>query len=657
MDISVAVCTYNRAETLRRALGSLLDQDTAGAFSYEIVVIDDGSTDHTGDVVREAARSGTAIPVTYVHKEGGGIAAARNEAVERARGKWIAFFDDDQWAEPRWLAGLHAVAQASGAHCVGGAMLLDLPKVCPTELTPFCRKLLDERTFGDKPVPYPSSALPSTGNVLVRTELFRQVGRFDTEIRQAGEDTDLFARAHRSGAAMWYAPGAVAHHVIPEFRLSSEYLEYVALRVGFCGAQIHYKYSGPSRWLFALGRSLLRSVLLDLWVLLAAGLTGNATRQIHRRCRLWRVLGYLWGGAALAAPGLFGRHVLLDNLNVRARRSQEHAGHRKGPHCTSITELGGQTMSRRQKTATPPRISIVTCSYNHGEFLEEAILSVLDQDYPNLEYLVVDGASTDGSADIIRKHAGRLAFWVSEPDAGQTHALIKGFANATGDIQGWLCSDDLLEAGALTEVAQFFMANPQARVVYGDVSFIDRGGEVLRVKRRLPFVRWIWLHERNYIPQPSTFWRRELYEEVGGLDASFNVAMDKDLWQRFSEQTAIHHVARLWSRMRTYPEAKSWGQNLQVYEEELRIRDRALGKPMGETNQAFLRCLAGSVRVVGEQALSTFHSFCRQGEPGRPCDSPVLGFRQAYQRRIAYRRSYRKAMQQHAARRGVGGPL
>ena len=118
----------------------------------------------------------------------------------------------------------------------------------------------------------------------------------------------------------------------------------------------------------------------------------------------------------------------------------------------------------------PPKISIVTCSFNQAHFLEEAITSVLGQDYPNLEYIIIDGGSTDGSVDIIRKYSDQLYYWVSEPDRGQTHGLIKGFARATGEIQGWLCSDDLLEVGSLREVGQFFIEHPDGRVVYGDTT-------------------------------------------------------------------------------------------------------------------------------------------------------------------------------------------
>lgn len=295
-----------------------------------------------------------------------------------------------------------------------------------------------------------------------------------------------------------------------------------------------------------------------------------------------------------------------------------------------------------------PKISIVTCSFNQGEFLEETIRSVLRQDYPNLEYIIIDGGSTDGSVDIIRKYSDRLAFWVSEPDRGQTHALIKGFARSTGKIQGWLCSDDILESGALREVGQFFLQHPGAQIVYGDSSYIDRRGKVLEVKRHMGFHRWILLHGQNYIPQPSTFWQRELYEKVGGLDENFDFRMDEDLWLRFSEVTKVWHVGRLWSSVRIYPEAKSWNPGREKYDEGVRILSRAMGKSVPKVQKGLMCFVARSVRVVSEQALSTIHWLWSRPERGRPQDNLFLGVRAAYKRRVASSQSYRKLLLQYS---------
>lgn len=204
-----------------------------------------------------------------------------------------------------------------------------------------------------------------------------------------------------------------------------------------------------------------------------------------------------------------------------------------------------------------PSISIVTCSYQQARFLEATMRSVLGQKYPALDYIVMDGGSKDGSCEIIERHADALSHWVSEKDEGQTDALIKGFRQAKGEVLGWLCSDDLLLPGALEAVGRFFRDHPDVEAVYGDALWIDANGALLRPKREMSFNRFVYLHDHNYIPQPSMFWRRSLYEAVGGLDTRFNLAMDSDLWDRFASRTKIAHLPRYLSCMRYYPEQKT----------------------------------------------------------------------------------------------------
>lgn len=249
----------------------------------------------------------------------------------------------------------------------------------------------------------------------------------------------------------------------------------------------------------------------------------------------------------------------------------------------------------REIPGTPP-ITIVTPNFNQGHFLESAIRSVLDQDYAGLEYIVIDGASSDGSVDIIRRYADRLSYWTSEPDGGQTDALVNGFARGTGEIFGWLNSDDLLEPGALREVGQFFAANPHAQAVYGDAVLIDVDAKPIRTKREHSFNPFIFLYTYNYISQPSMFWRRSLYEAVGGLDRSFNLAMDADLWMRFSDIAEIHHVRRIWSRERMHPDQKTARLRGSSLAEDAVIRRRYIGN---EASQIYLlkRLLARSLRI------------------------------------------------------------
>jgi len=242
------------------------------------------------------------------------------------------------------------------------------------------------------------------------------------------------------------------------------------------------------------------------------------------------------------------------------------------------------------------RITIVTPSYNQARFLEATLRSVHDQGYPNLEHIVIDGGSTDGSVEILRRFEGKLAYWVSEPDRGQTDALIKGFSRATGEILAWLNSDDLYEPHTLWEVADFFSRHPEVHFVYGDAMWIDINGMVLKPKKEIPFNRFIWLYDHNYIPQPSSFWRREIYEAVGGLDPRFDLAMDADLWIRFAEKTKLVHVRRVWSRMRLYPEQKNQRLRAISDQEDEIIRSRYLSQESLWLRRA-KRLLAKGLRV------------------------------------------------------------
>ena len=251
------------------------------------------------------------------------------------------------------------------------------------------------------------------------------------------------------------------------------------------------------------------------------------------------------------------------------------------------------------------RLSVIIPSFNQGEFLEETLVSLVNQQdiaQDELEIIVIDGGSTDGSIDIIKRYADRIAYWVSEPDEGQTHALIKGFAVAQGDILAWLCSDDLFEPTTVREVIDYFAAHRQTRFIYGDSRWIGRDGGFLRWKKEIPFNWFIWVYDYNYISQPSAFWRRDLYEEVGGLRQEFDLAMDADLWARFARITRPRHVRHGWSRMRSYPEQKNQRLRARSNAEDLRIR-RELGYRVdGPVYRDVMYVLAKTARICWKLA-------------------------------------------------------
>jgi glycosyltransferase involved in cell wall biosynthesis len=244
-----------------------------------------------------------------------------------------------------------------------------------------------------------------------------------------------------------------------------------------------------------------------------------------------------------------------------------------------------------------PKISVVTPSYNQAQFLAATMASIHDQGYPHLEHIVMDGGSSDGSQAIIESYSGRLAYWQSEPDGGQTNALRMGFERATGDVFCWLNSDDLFLPHTLRQVGEYFAAHPEVSFVYGDAIWITAGDRVIKAKREHGFHRFIWLYDHNFIPQPSAFWRSGLYHEVGGVDPSYNLAMDGDLWMRFAERTRPRHVRRFWSKMRFYPDQKNTRMREASLLEIERIRDRYL--PPGAVGSSPGKRLAARAARVG----------------------------------------------------------
>ena len=178
----------------------------------------------------------------------------------------------------------------------------------------------------------------------------------------------------------------------------------------------------------------------------------------------------------------------------------------------------------------PPRITVVTPSYEQAPFLEATIGSVLGQDYGNLEYIVVDGGSRDGSADIIRRHADHLTWWCSESDGGQAHAINKGFRRATGDVVGWLNSDDLLLPGAARRIAAAFR-DPAVKAICSWGILVTEDGRIKR-KETFPQPTTEVLLRRAVLFQQSFYWRRELLDEIGYLDESKRFCMDLEYWVR-----------------------------------------------------------------------------------------------------------------------------
>jgi glycosyltransferase involved in cell wall biosynthesis len=227
----------------------------------------------------------------------------------------------------------------------------------------------------------------------------------------------------------------------------------------------------------------------------------------------------------------------------------------------------------------PPLVSIITPSYNQGRFLQETIQSVLSQDYPNLEYIIVDGGSTDNSVEVITQYASQLAWRVSEPDQGQTDAINKGFAHANGEIFAWINSDDTYLPGAVTEAVSFMLAHPEAALVYADANLIDEQGLVIGRFPAQPTDLQKLLRGAVHIPQQTTFFWARLWRQVGPLDPIFQFAMDYDLWVRLAKLAPLVYTPHLWANFRLHGEGKSVIMDDRCYPEMIRVYQREGGGP------------------------------------------------------------------------------
>ena len=241
-----------------------------------------------------------------------------------------------------------------------------------------------------------------------------------------------------------------------------------------------------------------------------------------------------------------------------------------------------------------PAISIVTPPFNQGRFLEECILSVLGQDYPNVEHIVIDGGSADESVDVIRRHEDRLAHWVSEPDEGQYDAINKGFAKTSGEVMAWLNSDDRYLPWALSCVGEVFRAFPEVEwVTTAYPVALDERGRAVECRSVPAYQRDAFFRGRNlagddgshtgYIQQESTFWRRSLWERAGGyVDTSLSLAADFELWARFFRHAELYTVHALLGGFRQHGEQKTAGGRLDDYRDQaMGVLRRHGGRPYG----------------------------------------------------------------------------
>lgn len=248
-----------------------------------------------------------------------------------------------------------------------------------------------------------------------------------------------------------------------------------------------------------------------------------------------------------------------------------------------------------------PKITVVTPVYNQVKYLEETIKSIVNQGYPNLEYIVIDGGSSDGTVDIIKKYEKHLAYWVSEPDKGMYDAIQKGFDRSTGEIMCWLNSDDIFFDKCLFAIADVFMHHPEIEWFTGKSTSIDTEGMITGVDDidEIRFTKYdFYLNRAFWIPQSSTVWRRSLWEKIGGsLDTNLRLAGDFDLWLRFINISPQYVVNTLIGTYRVREGQLSQMMDKYLHEVELSLINNPLPEEELSLLHKYARKLKWAARI------------------------------------------------------------
>ena len=257
-----------------------------------------------------------------------------------------------------------------------------------------------------------------------------------------------------------------------------------------------------------------------------------------------------------------------------------------------------------------PKISIITPSYNQANFLEETILSVLNQGYENLEYIIIDGGSNDGSVEIIEKYESRLAYWVSEPDNGQTHAINKGFKIATGELVAWMNSDDVFEAGSFHEVAKLSLNYPKTDVFTADKIHINEQGKIIHTQRYGPYHLYTFANDKMAFCNQAAFWRSSVFSKIGYLDENIQFAMDYEFFIRMGlNDLTFKHSPSFWGRQRYYSGTKTsderWrnvlNQNRQEIDSKYGLKISSYLKLKSKVHRFAYYILTGNLKYIFEK--------------------------------------------------------
>jgi glycosyltransferase involved in cell wall biosynthesis len=521
--LSVVVPSFNQGQFLRHTLESIFRQGYPG---LEVLVVDGGSTDDSLDVIR-AYEPRLAF---WRSQPDGGQAAAINEGVRRATGELVAWLNSDDFYLEGALAAVGAAYRrfpGRGLY-IGNGLRFD---EATGESRIFCpRHLALNRNALIRGVDYVLQPA-----VFFSRQAWNEAGGLDETLRYC-MDWDVIVRIAARHEAVLVNECLAASREHDLTKTSTGDLpraeEIARMITRHAGGEVT---PGALYYVF------------------------ETVLGIARRLQMTELLRPAHEGMLVLRKSLQETAGNWDGFPERGD-PQDHV------YLPLATE-GGPVPG--EADAALPTISLVTPSFNQGAFLARTLESVANQDYPRLEHLVYDGGSTDGTVEVLEAHASRLAYWVSRPDRGPAAAINEGLRKATGDVVGWLASDDMFAAGALREIGRAFAADPELDLVYANALYVDEKDQLyladhgayrtglyyghMQPRERIPGY-WLYVHS---VPQPTVFFRRRLLERFGMLDESYHFIFDFELFFRFAGQVKIRKIEKTLAFYRVHAKSKS----------------------------------------------------------------------------------------------------
>lgn len=554
--ISIVVLSYGQERLLQDTLESIFKQEYP---NLEVIVVDGGLTN--SQVTHKPIRHIKWQQDASKH----GQAEAINKGVAQSMGELIAWINAGDWYtdEALWIIARAFLKHPGCGLYVGNGLRYEnnqLIPLCPRHVAVSLNMLREGLHHIIQPATFISR------EAWVKTEGLRTDFHFST-------DADLFVRILERYPAVSINEFLVVIRDLNEARTTIERIERLQEWVSFGRQHAGREMAFGAAYHFLESLTYARE---ESEILKIMGLLRSYVGKLHKLdpvlCALAPLLEnnpkcdeiYLLSKQAM--------DMLCDELNVRWGTRDMFPVYQDPEHKTFV-QIPDSTLPKVKRyissTGQLPKISIIVPSFNQAKFLPKALESIIRQNYPFLEILVYDGGSTDGSVEIIKQYASHLTYWSSEPDRGPAHAINKGLAMATGEVIGWLNSDDMLAEDALWHIAREFMEHPSTDVVFGNALYVDEHDHLFVVDHgyqktalyygrlepysRVPYY-WTYVHS---IPQPTVYFRRNLLSKIGNLDPSYHFIFDFEFFWRLRQVSEFKKIERTLAFYRIHTSAKT----------------------------------------------------------------------------------------------------